>query len=147
MITPAVAPGRPTSGGRTGDPAVYLRFVAGTPGENAYWLDGVFTAAETVRWRGELYEHESALLDETFAWFNENLPCPPFARMRSSGAWTRDAVCWFIDDAGEPLRRAWDLVALLEEHGTPVRLVTSRRPGAIVYRDRYQVVAETPRWT
>ena len=33
-----------------------------------------------------------------------------------------------------------------KEHGTTVRLVTTHKPGKIVYSDRYQVVAETPYW-
>jgi hypothetical protein len=124
-----------------------LRFVAGTDTQNAFRLDGVITVACVLRDNRELYEHESQWLDTIFDWFNENLPCPPFQRKLRSGEWTRNAVCWFRDQAGEPLRRIWDIVAVLEEHGTTVRLVTTNRPGKIVYSDRYQVVAETPYWT
>ncbi|WZP00056.1 hypothetical protein EP7_001673 [Isosphaeraceae bacterium EP7] len=125
---------------------MFVRFVAGTEGENAFWLDGVFTVARLKDEAGELFSHESAMLSEIFAWFNENLPCPPFGRKLTSGEWSIDAVSWFRDDAGEPLRRMWDLVVILREHGTPVRLITTERPGTIVYRDKYQVVAETPPW-
>jgi hypothetical protein len=123
-----------------------LRFVAGTETENAFRLEGVITVASVLRDQGELYEHESQWLDAIFDWFNENLPCPPFRRNLRSGEWTRNAVCWFRDQAGEPLKRIWDIVAVLEEHGTTVRLVKTNRPGKIVYSDRYQVVAETPYW-
>jgi hypothetical protein len=125
---------------------MFVRFVAGTEAENAYRLDGVFVASRLLREEGRLYAHEIGLLDETYAWFNEYLPCPPFAAKLRSGEWTRDAVAWFRDDAGEPLRRIWDLVHLLRENGVPVRLVAAGRPGKIVYRDPYQVVAETPYW-
>ena len=125
---------------------MFVRFVAGTDTENAFWLDGVITVASDLRDYGELYDHESRWLDEIFDWFNENLPCPPFRQKFRSGEWTRRAVCWFHDRAGEPLRRIWDIVAILEEHGTTVRLVKTHRPGKIVYHDRYQVVAETPYW-
>jgi hypothetical protein len=126
--------------------AMFVRFVAGTDVDNAFRLDGVITAAWTLRGKGELYDHESKWLDEVIIWFNEHLPCPPFRRKLRSGEWTRDAVCWFRDDAGEPLRRIWDLVALVKEHGTTVRLITTDKPGKIVYADKYQVVAETPYW-
>ncbi len=125
---------------------MYLRFVVGSDDENAYWLDGIFTRARLLDEAGELYAYESARLSEVFAWFNENLPCPPFAWKRWNGEWSVDAVSWFRDDGGEPVRRIWDLVAILREHGTPVRFVTTKRPGRIVYRDKYQVVAETERW-
>jgi hypothetical protein len=123
-----------------------LRFVAGTDTENAFRLEGIITVASVLRDQGELYEHESQWLEAIFDWFNQNLPCPPFSRNLRSGEWTRNAVCWFRDQAGEPLRRIWDIVAVLEEHGTTVRLVKTNRPGKIVYSDRYQVVAETPYW-
>ena len=125
---------------------MFVRFVVGAEDENAYWLTGIITEARILNDAGELYPHESAHLSDTFSWFNEHLPCPPFGRKRKSGEWSHDAVSWFRDDAGEPLRRMWDLVAILREHGIPVRLVTTDQPGTIVYRDRYQVVAETPRW-
>ena len=125
---------------------MYVRFVAGTDDENAFWLDGVITVAQGLHDQGELYGHESEWLEEVFDWFNDHLPCPPFRQRLRSGAWTRDAVCWFRPDAGEPLRHIWDIVAILREHGTPVRLVTTHKPGKIVYADAYQVVAETPYW-
>ena len=45
-----------------------------------------------------------------------------------------------------PLSRIWDIVAILKEHMVQVRMVTSKKPGKIVYADDYQVVAETPYW-
>lgn len=126
---------------------MYVRFVVGPDDENPFWLDGIFTIAARLRKEGELYGYESELLEATFDWFNEHLPCPPFQEKRRSGEWSRDAVSWFRPEAGEPLRRIWDIVALLREHGTPVRMVTSNKPGRIVYRDRYQVVAETNNWS
>jgi len=35
-----------------------------------------------------------------------------------------------------------DLVALLEEHGVPVRMLRSSNPGRVVYEDEYQIVVE-----
>ena len=125
---------------------MFVRFVVGADAENAAWLTGVITMARIFRDEGELYRHEAALLEETFAWFNEHVPCPPFGEKLRSGEWTRDAVSWFRPDAREPVGRLWDIVAILKEHGVPVRLVTTATPGEIVYEDRYQVVAETPYW-
>jgi hypothetical protein len=125
---------------------MYVRFVVGTDAEDAFWLTGVLTSARIVRDEGELYAYEVDLLNTVYDWFNEHLPCPPFAEKLRSGEWTHDAVSWFRANAGEPLSRAWDIIAILREHGTPVRMVTSSRPGQIVYSDRYQIVAETPRW-
>ncbi len=125
---------------------MYVRFVVGADAENAAWLTGIITEARLLRDAGELYDYESERLEEIYEWFNEHLPCPPFEQKLRSGAWTRDAVAWFRAEAGEPIQRMWDIVAILREHGVPVRLVTTERPGRVVYEDEYQVVAETPRW-
>lgn len=125
---------------------MYVRFVVGTEAEDAARLTGVITEAELFRQAGELDEEEEGRLEAIFDWFNEHLPCPPFRKKIRSGEWTQDAVCWFRDDAREPIRRIWDIVAILSEHGMCVRMVTSEQPGRIVYQDAYQVVAEMPCW-
>jgi hypothetical protein len=44
------------------------------------------------------------------------------------------------DDAGEPVSRMWEIVSLLRDHGSPVRLLRSRNPGRVLYEDQFQVV-------
>ena len=125
---------------------MFVRFVVGKDTANAAWLTGIITEARILSDDGALYRHEVAQIEAAFAWFNQNLPCPPFRRMLRSGLWTRNAVCWFRAGASEPVGRVWDLVAVLREHGALVRLVKTAQPGRIVYEDRWQVVAETLRW-
>jgi hypothetical protein len=120
---------------------VYIRFVVGTEDEDYRWLTGIITTARVLRDDGRLEGYEADRLQETYDWLNEHLPCPPF----SEGKWSSDAVSWFRDDAGEPLNRMWDIVALLKEHGTPIRVIRTTNPGRIVYEDDFQIVAET-RW-
>ncbi len=96
---------------------MFLRFVVGTDAENAFWLTGVITIAEKLRKGGELFRYESVLLEASFDWLNEYLPCPPFGAKIRSGEWTRNAVSWFRDDADEAIQRIWDIVAVLKEHG------------------------------
>ena len=124
---------------------MFVRFVVGADDEDAAWLTGVFAEARLLRERDELYRHEEELLEATFDWFNEHLRCPPFQQKLAAGEWTRDAVAWFKPGAVEPIRRIWDIVAILREAGVAVRIITAARPGRIVYEDRHQVVAETPR--
>lgn len=125
---------------------MFVRFVVGADHENSAWLTGIITESRILLAEGRLYRHEAYLLEVTFAWFNDYLPCPPFNAKLRSGEWTRDAVCWFQAEAKEPVNRIWDLVAVLKEHGVPVRLVKTEKPGKIVYKDKYQVVAETLPW-
>lgn len=125
---------------------MFVRFVVGTDAENAAWLTGIITEARLLRDAGQLYDFESERLNAVYDWFNEHLPCPPFKKKLRTGEWTRDAVTWFRPNAKAAIQRMWDIVAILREHGVAVRMVTTERPGWVVYEDEYQVVAETPRW-
>lgn len=117
---------------------VFVRFVVGADGQHHKELTGIFTEARFLRERGELTEEEDARLEELYDWFAEQVPVPPF----STGRFPRDAVAWFKDDAGEPLTKMWDIVALLREHGVEIRLLRSANPGRVVYEDRVQVLVE-----
>ncbi len=125
---------------------MFVRFVVGADSENPAWLDGVIGEARRFDEAGNLFRHESELLVQAFEWLNENLPCPPFSQKLRSGEWTREAVSWFRPGAKAPIDRVWAIVAILKEHGVPVRMVTTKNPGKIVYEDQYQVVAETLKW-
>ncbi len=126
------------------DRITYVRFVVGDPAGNPHWMTGVITAARLLRDDGRLEPHEAVRVEQIFAWFNENLPCPPFKANLKSGKWSDDAVAWFKDSAREPISQMWEIVAILKEHGVSVRFFRSEAPGEIVYSDDYQVVAETP---
>jgi hypothetical protein len=124
---------------------MYLRFVEGADSQDARWLTGVITAACVLRDEGRLVPYQVDVVDATYEWLNQHVPCPPFQRNRKSGKWTDDAVAWFLPDATEAIQRMWDLVAVLQDHDIPVRVLRTASPGMIVYRDEYQVVAETPK--
>lgn len=117
---------------------MFIRFVVGSDGEHHRHLTGLITEARLLRDSDRLEPHESSWLEETYAWFNANLPCPPF----SSRDWPKDAVSWFKDDAGEPIRRMWELAQLLREHNISVRMLRSASPGKVLYEDAYQIVVE-----
>jgi len=124
---------------------MYLRFVEGADSQDERWLTGVITAARILRDNGRLEPHQVVAVEATFDWFNAHIPCPPFQEKLKSGKWSHDAVAWFRPDASEAIQRMWDLVAVLKDHGVPVRVLRTASPGLIVYRDDYQVVAETPK--
>ena len=116
---------------------MFVRFVVGSDGEHHRELTGIVTEARFLREDGRLTAEESAQLEESYRWLNDNLPVPPF-----STDWPRDAVAWFRDDAHDAIARMWDLVALLKEHGQVVRFLRSKNPGRVLYEDDFQVVVE-----
>src|SRR5262249_41562725 len=117
---------------------VYIRFVVGADGDRHRELTGIFTEARLLRERDRMTYEESARLDGIYSWFNDHVPVPPFA----TADLPRDVRAWFKDDAVGPVSRMWDIVALLREHGTDVRLLRSANPGRILYEDDVQVVVE-----
>ena len=118
---------------------MYVRFVVGTERDCPRVLTGVITEARILRDRGELEPHEAQWLEQIFEWYNDHLPCPPF----SQKPWSENAISWFKDDAGDFVKRIWDIVALLREHGVPIRILRTDKPGMILYEDEFQVVAES----
>jgi hypothetical protein len=121
----------------TGD-QLFIRFVVGGEGDHHRSLTGIIREARLLRDRGDLDQNQVSWLEDAYAWFNANLPVPPF----SSSNWPRDTVTWFRDDASEPIKRMWEITSLLKDHGIPVRLLRSPNPGKILYEDTYQVVVE-----
>ena len=77
-------------------------------------------------------------------WFEANLPVPPRDRfeVRSRKRWLAEGICWFVDDAREMIAHAFTLAALLGECGVIVAKTATRRPGQILYRDDWQIVAK-----
>jgi len=120
----------------------YVRFVVGTRGQDARWLTGVVTVGRLKMRRFD--KPSRGIVRRTFKWFNTNIPCPPFEKKRKTGAWTADAVAWFRTTAREPVARLRPLIRVLRTHGFTVRTVYADNPGRVVYRDKWQVVAETP---
>jgi len=51
------------------------------------------------------------------------------------------AICWFKDTAHGYIDRMRRLAALLDASGVHTRMITTRRPGCIVYEDEHQVAA------
>ncbi|QPQ54234.1 hypothetical protein IC614_07630 [Allosphingosinicella flava] len=85
-----------------------------------------------------------AALWEEIGWFNANLPVPRRGcfLVKSRKRWRSDGICWFVDDAREMIAHAFVMAWLLRECGVPVTKVATHRPGQILYRDDYQIVAK-----
>lgn len=78
-------------------------------------------------------------IEELFESLNAELPCPPF----ESANWPPDAISWFKDSSQSLISSFRDMIAILEIHGRPVRMITTMDPGRILYEDEVQVVAES----
>jgi len=117
---------------------MFVRFVVGDDGEHHRLLTGIVAEARFLRDNDRLTVEERDRLEDTYQWFNDHVPVPPFA----TAGWPRDVVSWFKDDATEAISRMWDLIALLRDHDVPTRMLRSARPGKVLYEDAFQVVVE-----
>ncbi|MGD0839565.1 MAG: hypothetical protein ABSA32_00275 [Candidatus Acidiferrales bacterium] len=121
-----------------------MRFVVDEIHEVSNKELGVFQAAWNLRVDGKLYPDEEEQLDVIRRWFNENLEKParftvskpPFYRKK------RKAISWFKDSALEHIAYVRSMIAILENHGVSVRMLTTDRVGYVAYEDDYQIVAE-----
>ena len=121
----------------------YIRFVVSRRDEDSGFRQGVIQAVYELVKSGRLSRYEEELVRETEQWLGAHLARPiRFARKRNVSHRRTHGLSWFKDTATEHLRRIRSLVGLLEEHGVPVEMVMSERPGYIVYEDEFQVVAE-----
>ena len=122
---------------------MFVRFVTAEVHHESHEELGVFQAAFRLRNNNMLSEEEGAIFQEIRDWFNENLDeptrftsaKPPFYRKRQNG------ISWLKDSARKHIGKIREIVALLERHDVPVRMIKSARPGYIVYEDEFQIVA------
>ena len=125
---------------------MFLRFVRSRIIEGMQAREGFFGAAYELRGQTDVDQHTLDRLEDSLAWFRQNLAIPPrFNLSRSKGFYrkqTTQGLSWFKPTASEHLARAYDLTALLAQHGHHVEVMKSSRLGYVVYEDEYQIVAE-----
>ena len=120
----------------------FLRFVVASADPRTGEPTGLFTALYALERAGRLADHELDWFREQERWFNEHLPRPErLARSDRSGAHPA-AILWFKASALEYVSRMRALVALLAEKDVPVQVLSTTRPGYVVYEDDAQVAAE-----
>ncbi len=123
---------------------MFLRFVVPDIDDDSERELGVFQGINKLRKLGVLSHYEEDQDDLIGRWFDQNLlkptrfttAKPPFHNKKSK------AISWFKDTAHEHIAHVRSLVAILQHHGVPVRMLKTDRVGYIVYEDEYQIVAE-----
>ncbi len=96
---------------------------------------GVFRAAGVVRQWPQVPDYARKTLDESLDWFNDNLAVPRL------DAADRHAIFWFRSRSATLVRHVWEVVTILREENVFVKLLTTARPGRIVYADIHQIAA------
>src|SRR5262245_33038336 len=118
--------------------SMFIRFVTGEIDEDSHVSAGLFCAARQMLDDMDLHEYEYEALMEPLIWFRRYLTVPFHYRLEPERL-VYQSICWFRSTAHEHLRRAWEMVAILEEHDIFMRTIKSHRPGYILYEDEAQV--------
>lgn len=105
---------------------------------------GLFGPAYDCAYDADVAEVLRVALWAEIDWFEENLPVPKRRALwvKSKKRWRNVGICWFVDDAREMIAHAFTMAWLLRECGVPVAKVATHRPGQVLYRDAYQIVAK-----
>jgi hypothetical protein len=102
---------------------------------------GLFTVAYRLRADPAVEGWLRGAIADEIAWFEEHLPVPARFGVRSKRHWLSLGVCWFRAGAAAHVARAFALVRWLDAAGAPLGRLETDRPGQILYRDPFQVVA------
>ncbi len=113
----------------------YLRFRTGLRWAGTSSLLGVFSAVADLEDSDALDVWSEQRVSKTCEWFNRHLPVPVLEREHHR------ALFWFRENCRDMVRRLWDVVYVLRDHGIHVELVHTTDPGHFCYRDRYQIAA------
>ena len=119
---------------------MFIRFASGEIDEDSHVSAGLFRAAYKLIREVWLPDYEYDALRELMDWFNKHLETPYDYRLEPAGLADR-SVCWFRSSAHEHLRRAWEMVVILEERDIFMRMIKTEMPGYVLYEDEVQVLA------
>ena len=125
----------------------YLRFITPRRRVRRVGADcGPFGPAYDAVWDPDVPRVLQDAIWYEIDWFERNLPVPKPRKdafcVKSRGHWYPDGICWFVAEAREMIAHAFVLASLLGEIGVPVRKLATRRPGTVLYRDPWQIVAK-----
>ena len=125
---------------------MYLRFVTERRTDHGHGREGFFQATYAV-WRNpETPTFSAPELRRLLDWFDANLEAPDrlsrSRHKRGKDAGARTALSWFTPQATEHITKAYEIAAIIREYGYSVTVLKTDRPGFVVFRDRWQVVAE-----
>jgi hypothetical protein len=119
----------------------YVRFVTSKIDKDSGRRQGIFQAAADLIDLNELDDDEREELQALRKWFNVHLEEPErFSRSSKTSA-AAVAIGWFKGTSAEYVRRARSICRILNDHGVHTEMITSARPGYIVFEDEHQIAA------
>ena len=123
----------------------YLRFVLRRRNADSGVRDGILSVAYELAEAPATIPAVRERPKSAINWLVEHLPTPKrFSASRSKPArgGPTKGISWMKPEAREHIAMMHELASALGECGYVVDVLTSSRPGYIVYEDEFQIVAE-----
>jgi hypothetical protein len=120
---------------------MFVRFVIPAVDSDSGRRQGLFQQAYALRRANELPPELHEQLDESLTWLDGQLKIPErFTRGKRKGE-PGLAISWFKDSASDHIAHMRTVCRVLNQHGVPTEMLTTNRPGYIVFEDDHQVAA------
>jgi hypothetical protein len=120
---------------------MFVRFVITAVDNDSGRRQGLFQRAYALRRSHELASELHGQLDQALTWLDSHLKIPErFTRGKRKGE-PGLAISWFKDSADDYMRQMHTVCRILNEHGITTEMITTERPGYIVFEDGCQVAA------
>jgi hypothetical protein len=121
--------------------SIYVRFVVNQRDANSGRRQGLFQATGASRDSGVLGREDWDRLAAAREWLNHYLERPSRLVVSRRPHAKAQAISWFKNPANNHIAQMRELQHILEKHGVAVEVLTTERPGYIVYEDEFQVAA------
>jgi hypothetical protein len=120
---------------------MFIRFVVSEIDPDSGVRQGLYQAVARLRDTSEISPGDRDLLDEINDWFSKNLEKPTQLSISRRSHGKAQAISWFKASAVTHIQRMREFASVLESHDIAVEMITSRRPGYVVYEDEFQIAA------
>jgi len=94
-----------------------------------------------LKYAGQLSAYEETWAERVMEWFACHMYRPSRFAWSSRPSASERAISWFRATATVHIEQVRSLVSLLEHKDVAVEMLTTERPGYVVYEDEHQVVA------
>ena len=118
---------------------MYIRFSVNEIAEESGQKLGILHAIRYLNDDGELSKIEFELADKIMTWFSSNLKSPLDNLNKKKSKKSEIYISWFKISAKKHISKARELVSILENKNISVEMLTTDKPGKIVYEDEFQV--------
>ncbi|MEM6820321.1 MAG: hypothetical protein AAF558_00070 [Verrucomicrobiota bacterium] len=117
----------------------YIRFIVLTDHKDKLRCTGIVSWLDKLLQSSEIPSYYLDSASEIMDKFDADLPVPPFEEKK----WDDNFVSWFKNSSSEWISLCREIVVLFSELDIVTDVLTTDKPGMIVYEDEWQVVAKS----